>query len=247
MIKHIAFIMDGNRRYAKKNNLTKKEGYNAGMNQFLNFVKYQIKYEIFETSFWALSTENWKKRGKNDLTPLYDLMNNFFVEGDEIETFFFENKIKIETKGDLKEFEDKQNSLLSSQRKLFLGIKERLYKYNLKLGENFDFKVNICLNYGGNREILDAFKSILNKVENGELKKEEITEKTIKQNIYYNDSPAPEIIVRPGDAPRLSGFMSWDSAYSEIFFSKKLWPELDEKDFVSILEWFDGVLRNFGK
>lgn len=251
IIKHIAFIMDGNRRYAKKNNFSKKEGYKAGMDKFLDFVKYQVKYNIPETSFWALSTENWRKRGKDDLNPLYELLENFFEKDGKLEDYFFENKIKIEAKGDLKEFEDKQTNILPSQRKLFLDMQKRFEEYNQKLDVetegNYNFKVNVCVNYGGNREILDAFKKILNKIEIGELKKDKITESTIKENIYFADSPAPEVIVRPGDAPRLSGFMSWDSAYSEIYFTKKLWPELCEEDFLEILNWFESIKRNFGK
>jgi len=247
MIKHIAFIMDGNRRYAKTNNLQLKEGYEAGLEQFFNFVKYQIKNEIYETSFWALSTENWKKRDKNDLEPLYDVVNSFFCKGDEIETFFLENKIKIETKGDIQELENKQNIALPSQKKMFLDLKNRFEDYNNRLGNQFNFKVNLCLNYGGHREILFAFKNLLKKIEIGELNKEDLNEDIIKQNIYYNNSPAPEIIVRPGNVQRLSGFMSWDSAYSEIYFSSRLWPEFKEEDFNKIINWFNDIQRNFGK
>lgn len=247
MIKHIAFIMDGNRRYAKKNNFEKKEGYKAGIQQFKNFVRYQIEENIYETSFWALSTENWKNRELSDLKPLYDLLNDFFKKGDEIEEFFYENKIELNIIGDLEEFETENRFISNEKRKIFLDLKNRVEKHNNKLGNEFKFKVNLCINYGGQREILNAFKNIFKKIKNNELKAEKITEKIIKENIYFSNSPAPEIIVRPGNAPRLSGFMSWDCAYSEIYLEEKFWPELTKEDFLKYLNWFENIQRNFGK
>jgi len=235
--------MDGNRRYSKKNEISKKEGYKAGMEQFLNFVKYQVKYEIYETSFFALSVDNYDKR-EEDLKPIGELIRSFFVN-DEFEKYFIENKIKICLKGDLEDIERKDK--LRGKSIFFGELKKRFDKYNLKIGDDFKFRVNIAINYDGHREIVQSFKDILKKIKNGQLNEEDICENTIKKNINFYDSVAPQIIVRPGDAPRTSGFMLWDSKYSEIYLTKKLWPELNEEDFIEIINWYKNIQRNFGK
>lgn len=244
MINHIGFIMDGNRRYGTKYNLSRKEAYEAGMKQLLNFVKYQVKNNIFETSFYALSTDNYENRG-NDLQPIGDLIKKFF-QNDEFEKYFLENKIKISLRGEIDELEEKDRK--DRKIKLFISeLRERFNKFNKQLGDEYKYRVNIAINYDGQKEILSSFKNIYNRIIAGELKIENINEETIKENIYYNDSKAPEIIVRPGDAPRLSGFMLWDSKYSELYLTKKLWPEMNEDDFLEILNWFHSIKRNFGK
>lgn len=238
--------MDGNRRYAVKNSLEKKVGYKLGMEQFLNFVKYQVKHNIYETSYYALSTENLKNRDSKELKIIGEIISNFFKEGEDIEKFFEENKIKIEIKGDINELKKKESLFSFNENKFITKLNDRFEKYNLKLNE-IKFKVNICMNYGGQREIVDSFKKIIDQIEKNEIKKEDVNEDLIKKNIYFNSSPAPEIIVRPGDAPRISGFLLWDSQYSEIYLTKKFWPELDENDFLEIIEWYKKLKRNFGK
>ncbi|MDA3856108.1 MAG: polyprenyl diphosphate synthase [Candidatus Woesearchaeota archaeon] len=244
MINHIGFIMDGNRRYGDKYNLSKKEAYRAGMEQFLNFVKYQVKHNIFETSFYALSTDNYENRGE-DLRPIGDLIQNFFKD-DDLEEYFIKHKIKLCLRGEIDELEEKDRK--ERKIKLFVSdLRKRFEKCNAKIGQEFKYRVNIAINYDGQKEILRSFKSIYEKISNGSLDFEKVDEKTIKNNIYYNDSKSPEIIVRPGDSPRISGFMLWDSKYSELYFTKKLWPEMNEEDFVEILDWFKSIKRNFGK
>ena len=238
--------MDGNRRFSVEKGLSKEKGYSLGMKQFLNFIKYQIKYKIFETSYYALSTENLKNRKKDELKIIYALIQNFSKD-ESIGNLFKESKVKIEIKGDIKELEEKEAYLPETEKLLISSLKEKFDGWNDEIGNDFKYKVNICLNYGGQREILHSFKEIYKKIESGDLKIDDITESTIKENIYFSDSTSPEILVRPGDAPRLSGFMLWDSAYSEIYLTKKYWPELNEEDFVKILEFFDGQNRNFGK
>lgn len=246
MIQHIGFIMDGNRRYAKNNNLTKEEGYKKGMEKFLEIVRYQIKHNIYETSFFALSTENYEKRPKKEeLEVIFDLMKKF-SENDEIETFFIQNRIKIEIRGDFEKLKENESKANEEDRKFIEKLVEKFKKQNEKIPDT-KFKVNIALNYGGQKEILHSFKQILKKIKSGDMEEERIDEKTIKNNLWFNDSPEPEIIVRPGDAPRISGFLLWDSQYSEFYLTKKLWTELDEEDLLNILDWYKGIKRNFGK
>ena len=237
MIEHIAFIMDGNRRYSKKNFMSIKEGYMKGMEKFLEIVSFQIKYNIYETSFFALSKENYEKRSEEEKNTLFDLIN-FFSENKNIKNFFEENKIKIELKGDIEKLRKKE-----------LVVKKLLNELNKWNQTNLEykFKVNLCLNYNGQDEILHSFKTILKKINLGEIKENSITTQTIKKNLWFNENVEPQIIVRTGDAPRISGFMLWDSNYSEIYFMKKLWPEFEESDFTQILDWYKNIKRNFGK
>lgn len=245
MVKHIGFIMDGNRRYSVENGLKKSDGYKLGLNQFINFVKYQIKYGIFETSFFALSTDNYEKRGILEKKILYSLIKSFY-EDKSLEEFFKLNKIQINIKGDLEEIKLNEKNLPKSERMFINELIDKFENWNKKL-TRIKFKVNICLNYDGQREIVYAIQNICEKIVKGDIDVSDINEDIIKQNIYFNDSFAPEIIVRPGDAPRLSGFMLWDSKYSEIYLTKKLWPALTEEDFVEILDWYSRIKRNFGK
>jgi undecaprenyl diphosphate synthase len=249
-INHIAFIMDGNRRFSNKIGKSKKEGYSYGMEQFLEVVKFQIEYNIKETSFFALSNDNYKKRSENELKILKDLVLKFH-KSDKIKDFFEKNKIKISIVGNLKEVKsDLKKKTISNEKKEFiteaLNFEKEIKNWVSKI-KNPKFKVNICLNYDGQEEILHSFKEILKKIKSGNLKEKEINTETIKNNLYFSKSKPPEIIVRPGNAPRLSGFMLWDSKYSEIYFTKKLWPELTKEDLRGILVWYSNIKRNFGK
>jgi undecaprenyl diphosphate synthase len=230
--------MDGNRRFAKKNNMYKTKGYTHGLEQFINFIKYQIKYNIEETSYFALSSNNLKKRSNLELKILKKLWETL-SSNKEIKTLFIDNKVKLQIKGDL----DNTNKKVKE-----FGIEEIKNKIDNWNSENqtHNYTVNIAINYDGQLEISEAFKKIHKKIKSGELSENQITPEIIKQNIWFNGN-IPEIIVRPGDAPRLSGFMLWDSGYSEIYLTKKLWPELTEEDYKEIINWYSKQNRNFGK
>lgn len=237
-INHIGFIMDGNRRYGEKQNLSKEKAYKKGMENFLEFVSFQVKYNIKETTFFALSCDNYKKRPKEEKEVISKLMNLFSKEK-AIEDYFIENKIQINLIGDIDELK-KDKKYLGT---IFL---EKLNSWNKK-NKNYNFKVNIAINYDGEKEILNSFQNIIKKIQNKELDISKINEKIIKKNMWTKNSKAPEIIVRPGNAPRLSGFLLWDSKYSEIYLTHKLWPELGEADFTNILSWYKNIKRNFGE
>ncbi len=238
-IKHIGFIMDGNRRYAKKLGVDKSEGYKAGLNTFLKFVSYQIKHNIYETSFFALSEDNVQKRGSNELEVLGDIVKSFF-EDENVKNFFISNKIKVNLIGDIEKLENHKSLKGKKINKKAVNL------WNLK-NKKHKFIVNILMNYGGASEIINATKEISKRVLNGEIKIESIDNKLMKKYMWTSNSLPPQIIVRTGDCPRLSGFLLWDSKYSEIYFTHKLWPQMDESDFVEILDWYKKIQRNFGK
>ena len=237
--------MDGNRRYAKKQQLSTKEGYKKGMEKFLHFVTLQVKYKIPQTSFFALSNDNYVKRPLDEKKAIFELVKAF-SENKEIKEFFIEHKVHVHLRGDLKEIEKVENKVSKFNKETITNLKKELEEQN-SIIQKPQFTVNIALNYDGQKEILHAIKEIGKKIEKGDMKSSSITQKTIKQNLWFNDSNSPEVIVRTGNAPRLSGFLLWDSEYSEIYLTKKLWPEMDEADFVQINNWYKEQQRNFGK
>lgn len=244
MVEHIAFIMDGNRRYAKQNNLSLREGYNEGMNKFLEFVKFQIKYKIKTTSYFALSSENYLKRPDIEKDILFDLIK-FFSNDKKIEEFFISNKIKINLKGDISEIKQKEKLISFNKKNFIEELEDTITKWNEKI-KNPIYTVNLALNYNGQKEIIHSFQEILTQIKKGNIKENKINEELIKKHLWFNEKE-PEIIVRAGNAPRLSGFMLWDSQYSEIYLTQKLWPEMNEEDFKNILFWYENIQRNFGK
>lgn len=245
MIKHIAIIMDGNRRYSNINSISKSEGYKAGMLKFIEFVKWQVKYNIKEMSFFALSCDNYNKRPISEKKIVYNLMN-FFSEDKSIKQFFIENKIKIKLIGDISGIKENEQKMPLVDRFFIEKLEKEFNEWNNK-NQNYQFYVNIALNYDGQKEIIDSCKKIFEKIKSNELNIEQLNEKRLKKYMYTSSSNPPEIIVRPGNVPRLSGFLLWDSKYSEIYFTKKLWPQLEETDFLEIIDWYKKIQRNFGK
>lgn len=261
MISHIGFIMDGNRRFAKKNNLPLKEGYEEGMLQFYKVVKWQVQQNIHTTTFFALSLDNSKKRKKEELQTIKSVITKL-LENPKFEKFCFEHSIKIQIKGryfqnnkvneeilklDSKEINKKELfEMKKNEEELIRNVEKKVTQLNSSIQEP-NFIVNIALFYDGQDEIAAACQKISKLVLNKELSIQDITPEIIKKHLYLNDSNSPEIIVRTGAAPRLSGFMLFDSAYSELYLTEKMWPELNEESLNGILEWFDSQNRNFGK
>ena len=219
-LNHVAIIMDGNGRWGLKNKNSRNAGHKAGLNSVEKIIKETIKQNINYLTLFAFSTENWK-RPKKEILYLLNLLESFLAH--KIEDLHQQN-IKLNIIG-VKNFSKKLNSLLNSSEK-------KTYK-NTKL------QINLALNYGSKSELLSAFRK-LNK------NKEKINEKNLKKYLQTNNIPDPEILIRTGNTKRLSNFLLWQMAYTEIFFEKKLWPEFNEKDYVRIIKNFKKIKRNFG-
>ena len=220
-LKHVAIIMDGNGRWGIKHHNSRNKGHEAGLKTVEEVIKVALEKNIRYLTLFAFSTENWK-RPKTEVNFLFKLLESFLKK--KIEEFN-KNQIKLKIIGE-KKFDKKLNKLLN--------VCEKKTKNNLKL------QINLALNYGSKKEIINAIK-ILNK------KGTKINEKNLSNTLYTSNMPDPDLLIRTGNTKRLSNFLLWQLSYSEIFFSKKLWPEFKAKDFLNVISQYKRIKRNFGK
>ena len=219
-LNHVAIIMDGNGRWGLKNRNSRNAGHKAGLNTVQKIIKESIKQKIKYLTLYAFSTENWK-RPKTEIDYLFNLLESFLI--DKLGKLH-EQKIKLKIIG-IKNFSKNLNNLLKSAEK--------------KTSKNQRLQINLALNYGSKFELLNAFKN-LNR------KKDTINEKNLAKYLQTKNIPDPDILIRTGNTRRLSNFLLWQLAYSEIFFEKKLWPEFNEKDYNRIIKKYKSTKRNFG-
>ena len=219
-IKHVAIIMDGNGRWGIKQGKTRNFGHENGIKTVEMIIKETIKKKIKFLTLFAFSTENWK-RPQGERNFLFKLLE-FYIK-DKLDSLNKE-KIKIKIIGQ-KIFTNKLNSLLN-----YAEYKTR---------KNKKLQINLALNYGSKNELLHAFNKLKNK-------KKKITIRDIKKNLFTKNTPDPELLIRTGNTKRLSNFLLWQIAYSEIFFEKKLWPDFTAHDYNKILSKFRKTKRNFG-
>ena len=218
-LNHVAFIMDGNGRWGKKKNKNRNSGHFAGVQTVKKIVEASIKLKIPTVTFFVFSTENWK-RPKTEINFLFNLVNSYFKS--ELKNVI-KNKIKINIIGELNKLPNK----------LKLVLKETVKKTK----KNKKILVNLALNYGSKKELINTFKKI---------KVKKITENYVKNNLYTKNIPDPDILIRTGGKKRLSNFMLWQLAYSELYFLDKLWPDFKPNDLNQILKHFYKTKRNFG-
>ena len=219
-LNHVAIIMDGNGRWGLKNKNSRKEGHKAGLNTVEKIIKETVKQEIKYLTLFAFSTENWN-RPKYEVNYLFNLLEKFLTKKIEV---FHKKNIKLKIIGN-KNFSKKLNKLLSFSEK--------------KTSKNTTLQINLALNYGSKFEIINAIKKLSKN-------KDKINEKNLSKYLQTKNIPDPEILIRTGNTKRLSNFLLWQLAYTEIFFEKKLWPDFNEKDFIKIIKKFKKIKRNFG-
>jgi len=219
-LNHIAIIMDGNGRWGLKNKSSRNEGHKAGLKTIDKIIKNTIEKNIRYLTLFAFSTENWK-RPKKEINYLFKLLENFL-------------------KTRIKDLDNKNIRFFVIGKKNFsIRLNKQLKLAEKQTKSNNTLQLNLALNYGSKSEIINAIK-LLNK------KKSKISEKNISNNLYTKNIPDPDILIRTGNTKRLSNFLLWQSAYTEIFFIKKLWPDFNEKDFNKIIKKFINIKRNFG-
>ena len=220
-LNHVAIIMDGNGRWGLKNKNSRNAGHKAGLKSVELVIKESVKQKIGHLTLYVFSTENWN-RPKTEIKYLFNLLETFLIK--KINELHKKN-IKLKVIGK-KNFTPKLNNLLN--------------KVEKKTVNNTSIQINLALNYGSKSELINAFKK-LNK------KKDHINEKNLIKYMHTKNIPDPDILIRTGNTRRLSNFLLWQIAYTEIFFEKKLWPDFKEKDYIKIIKNFKKIKRTYGK
>ena len=220
-LNHVAIIMDGNGRWGLRYKKSRNAGHKAGLNTVEKIIKETIKNKVKFLTLYAFSTENWR-RPKKEINYLFNLLENFLKN--RIEELHKQN-IKLKIIG-IKNFSSRLNKLL--------------YQSEKKTSKNTKLQINLALNYGSKFELISAFKGL-------KKSKDKINEKNLTKHLQTKGIPDPDLLIRTGNTRRLSNFLLWQVAYSEIFFEKKLWPEFNEKDYNRIIKQYKNIKRNFGK
>ena len=226
--KHIAIIMDGNRRWAKNNGLSTKEGHKAGSKNLENIARFCNKIGIKYLTVYAFSTENWKRNKAEVSALMFILKANLDAMLRRMDT----ENIRIRVIGEKENIPE--------------DIQPRIDKLVEKTKNNTGLTLNIAFNYGGRAELVHATKVIAEKVKNGELSLEDINEKTISENIYTAGQPDPDLMIRTSRELRTSNFLPWQLTYTEFYFPDKHWPEFSEEDLIEAIKVYQGRNRRFG-
>ena len=220
-VKHVAIIMDGNGRWGVKKNKSRNAGHRAGLDVVEIIINQCISQQIKFLTLYTFSSENWKRPTK-EITFLFDLLETFLKK--KINKII-EKDIKLHFMGEL-------NKLPLQLQKLIKKSEKETKKKKL-------LQINIALNYGSKIELINS----INKIKQKKIK---LNEKNIDNNLYTKKIPNPDLLIRTGNTKRLSNFLLWQLAYTEIFFEKKLWPDFNANDFKRILSMFRKIKRNFG-
>ena len=220
-VKHVAIIMDGNGRWGIKHKNSRNAGHRAGLYTVESVIDECLKINIKYLTLYTFSTENWK-RPKKEIDFLFNLLENFLTN--KIDNLIKRN-IKVKFIGEIN--------------KLPIRLRKIIKNSELKTSKNSSLQVNVALNYGSKSELINSIKNIRKK-------KIKVNEKNIDNNLFTKNIIDPDILIRTGNTQRLSNFMLWQLAYTEIFFEKKLWPDFKSNDFKKILNKFKSIKRNFG-
>ena len=219
-LNHVAFIMDGNGRWGLKHKKNRNLGHLEGVNTVKKIVDASIKLKVPIVTFYVFSSENWNRPAR-EIKYLFKLIYQYFKF--ELQNIV-KNNIKI--------------NIIGRNKKLPTKIKQILNKATKLTKKNKKIIVNLAINYGSKNEIIDSLKKI-------KLNKSNITENSINK-FLYNRLPFPDILIRTGGQKRLSNFMLWQLAYTELFFLEKLWPDFNKNDLKTILKKYSKIKRNFG-
>ena len=223
LLNHVAIIMDGNGRWGLKKNKSRNYGHLKGIKAVENVIKFSVKKKIPFLTLYTFSTENWR-RPKSEINFLFDLIRNSIKKNAKR---IIEQGVKVNVIG-------KKRGLPKDISKIIKFIEKKTIK-------NTKITLNLALNYGSKEEIINACKFFVKK------KQLRINEETFNKQLYTKNIPYPDIMIRTGGAKRLSNFLLWQLAYSEIFFVNKLWPDFNMNDFHKIIKDFNTIKRNFGK
>jgi len=226
--KHIGIIMDGNRRWAREKGKPAGFGHKEGAKTVENIVRYANKIGLEYITVYAFSTENWK-RSEEEVTGLMLLLQSYL---DDYSKRADTENIRVKFIGKITELSE--------------NVQKSINKCIERTKDNTGVTFNIALNYGGRDEIVTAVKNIAQSIKEGKLKINEIDEKLISNKMYTENMPDPDLIIRTSGELRLSGFLTWQSTYSELYFVEKYWPDFNEKDLDEAIEEYQRRNRKFG-
>jgi len=221
--RHIAVILDGNRRYAKRLGISKLKGHEKGFNKIKELLEWCMELGVKEVTLYCFSTENFK-RDKEEVDYLFNLFRKKIGDFKK-DKIIHENKVKISVIGRLE---------------MFPGDMQKEMKEIMDMTKDYgNYRLNLALAYGGRSEIVDAVKNIIGKGI------KDIDDGTVKDNLYLSDDV--DLLIRPGGEKRVSNFLLWQNSYAELYFLDKLWPEFEKEDLIKAVEWFKGKERRFGE
>ena len=226
--KHIAIIMDGNGRWAKKQGLARGYGHREGMKPVRRAVEFCRNKGISCLTVFAFSTENWKRPASEVNIIMGILREYLYSETPELNA----NGVKVRFIGDI--------SVLPQE------CREAIYYSEKTTEKNDSLTLNIACNYGGRADILRAVKTLAAKAVQGDIEPEELTEDDISAELYTSGCPDPDMIIRTGAEKRISNFLIWQGAYSELYFTDKLWPDITEDDLEEAVQWYSERQRRYG-
>lgn len=224
--KHIAIIMDGNRRWARKRGLPEIKGHEAGSENLERLIEPAAKMGIKTLTVYALSTENIRERARREIAGLFNILKRSFMS--KVQKLA-EKGVKVDILGELE-------GLPKSIRNIIEGVKKTYI-------ENEAIRVNVALNYGGKKELIDAFKDLIKQG----IDIDKINDEMVARHLYTKGQSDPELVIRTGGYIRLSNFLLWQTAYSELYFTKVLWPDFDGKQLKKAIAWYQTQRRNFGR
>lgn len=228
MPKHIAIIMDGNRRWAREKGLDPKQGHREGAKTLEKIVRYANKIGLEYITVYAFSTENWK-RSEDEVGALMILLQKYL---DDYSKRADTENIKVKVLGDITRLSE--------------GMQKSIKKCMERTKNNTGITFNIALNYGGRDEIVAAVKEIAQKVKQNEIEIKDITEELISSNLYTKGQPDPDLLIRTSGELRLSNFLPWQLVYTEFLFVDKYWPDFSETDLDEAISVYQKRNRKFG-
>lgn len=228
-LNHIAVIMDGNGRWATKRGLPRTAGHKKGAEVVVQIAKAAKEFGVKYLTLYAFSTENWK-RSPEEIGALMQLLRQYLDKNfKELE----QNDVKIRFIGEIY--------------MLDADIVEKMERLEQKTAENKSLVLQIALSYGSRQEILNTAKEIAERVKNGDMQPQDIDEQTFSAMLYTGGVPDPDLLIRTSGEQRISNYLLWQIAYSELFFTKTLWPDFAKEEFKSIIENYQTRERRYGK
>lgn len=226
---HIAIVMDGNGRWARKRMLPRTTGHHAGVKSTRKAVEYCIKQSIPALTLFAFSSENWR-RPEQEVSSLMNLFLST-LEG-EIQQLHEQN-VRIRFIGDCSAFSQK--------------LQHKIHQGTELTSNNTGLQLNLAVNYGGRWDIAQACKSIAAQLQSGTINVDDINPELVHQHVCLAGLPEPDLFIRTGGEQRISNFLIWQLAYTELYFTDLLWPDFDQQALAQAIDWFKGRQRRFGK